>query len=173
MQLRLRLQWSPVGEPGVRGRGAKQSDGPRFQLTLLTRPVTDSLSDYLPGWRSFSTCCEICKLPCHYLLASNRNRQRQRTGLDVNSDWATRMRMSRRTRCRRPFGPHSLARTRLPLGVKSVIGSPPKLVGSTNPTRFPIPTPVPLAIPMPIRSAGCNPTSAYTLKSSVRPSDSW
>lgn len=76
-----------------RETGAKQSDGPRFQLTLLTRPVTDSLSlsDYLPGWRSFSTCCEICKLPCHYLLASNRNRQR--TGLDVNSDWATRMRM--------------------------------------------------------------------------------
>lgn len=29
---------------GRQGRGAKQSDGPRFQLTLLTNPVTDSLS---------------------------------------------------------------------------------------------------------------------------------
>lgn len=153
------------------------SNPPKATRDALSIDFVNSRAEYATIYRasrSFSTCCEICKLPCHYLLASNRNRQRLRqdsTRGRLAVDAALAHARSLAHDCRLPT-----AACRLPLGVKSVIGSPPRLALRIQlPYPFPCPCPCPSPFPFPFAMpiAGCNPTLTYTLKSSVRPSDSW
>jgi len=96
--------------------------------------------------RLYEACCEICKLPCHYLLASSRNSARIQD--DVDAPWPT-------------LTPRS-PRAHIVLGVKKCNwqSARQRTVDSCGSDR---------SRNCGIVELGCNPLSAYTLKSSDQP----